>query len=71
MARARKPVRRRAKNPLAVALANLRWRGVPAAERRKAAQHAIKARWDRYRAAQAATEAGDGDPSAGVPSRRR
>jgi hypothetical protein len=45
------PKRSRRKDPAAVALGKRRWRGVPAAERRAAGQKAIRARWDRYRAA--------------------
>jgi hypothetical protein len=54
MARRPRPPRPRKKNAAAVALARARWAGVPAVERRKGAQKAIKTRWDRYRAAQAA-----------------
>jgi hypothetical protein len=44
----------RRKHPGAVALGKRRWQGTTAAERRAATQKAIRARWDRYRAAQAA-----------------
>jgi hypothetical protein len=43
--------RPRRKDPSAVALGQRRWRGTTAAERRAAAQKAIRARWDRVRAA--------------------
>jgi hypothetical protein len=44
----------RRKHPGAVALGKRRWQGTTAAERRAATQKAIRARWDRYRAARAA-----------------
>jgi hypothetical protein len=46
----RRKKRPRQKTAQAVALANLRWAGVPAAARRKGAQHAVNARWARVRA---------------------
>jgi hypothetical protein len=41
----------RRKDPIAVALAKRRWQGTTVAERRAAAQKAVRARWDRVRAA--------------------
>lgn len=36
------------KNPLAVALGQLRWKGIPKAERSKVMTRAIKARWAKH-----------------------
>lgn len=56
--RTRARARRPRKNAAAAALARARWAGVPVAERRKQAQHAINARWERVRAAREEEEPG-------------